>query len=168
VRFRRTQTVDGKLVQLDELVEARADLIVSSIGSIPMATPGLPMKGELIDFASWETGQVRGFDNVFGLGNVLTGKGNIKESRKNAHEIAERVAANYLGVGEGDLDMAGAHASARAQAERAVTESQKGAKLTPGQIDGVYAEVRKHWTRTGYDGNYAGWIETHTPKSEEV
>ncbi len=168
LRFQRTQTVDGKLVNLEgQFVDVRAPLIVSSIGSIPMPVPGLPMKGELLDFASLETGQVSGFDNVFGLGNVLTGKGNIKESRKNAHVIAERVASAYLGVGGALGDLDAGHAEARARAEPAVAATEARAPLTPNQIGTVLAEVRRHWARSGYDGDYHAWIQKVTAPAEE-
>ena len=84
VEFARTQTVNGKLVTLEgQNVQVRSPLIVSSIGSIPQPIVGVPMKGELIDFENWDNGKVRSFDNVFGLGNVLTGKG--KKTRAEGH-----------------------------------------------------------------------------------
>ncbi len=172
LKFQRTQTVDGKLVNLEgDVVEVRTPLIVSSIGSIPLPIPGLPMKGELVDFQSWETGQVRGFDNVFGLGNVLTGKGNIKESRKNSREISERVLSAYLGVGDGKADVEAVeavHASARAQAEPAVSAAQAKPKLAPAQIERIVADVKRHWARAGYEGDYPAWLAKVTPASEEA
>lgn len=168
LKFQRTQTVDGKLVNIEgDIVEVRAPLIVSSIGSIPLPIAGLPMKGELVDFASWETGQVRGFDNVFGLGNVLTGKGNIKESRKNSREISERVISAYLGVGGDSKDLDPGHAAAREAAEPAVNATQSKPKLTPAQIEHVLTAVKQHWSRSGYDGDYAAWIDRVMPKGEE-
>ena len=72
VRFQRTRTVDGKLVSLPgETVDVRSPMVVSAVGSIPLPLPGLPMKGELIDFADWSTGRVRGLPHVFGLGKCL-------------------------------------------------------------------------------------------------
>ncbi len=172
LRFQRTQTVDGKLMNIEGgIVEVRTPLVVSSIGSIPLPVPGLPMKGELVDFASWETGQVRGFDNVFGLGNVLTGKGNIKDSRKNAKEISERVSSSYLGVGDIKSEaeaLEPAHAAARAQAEPALAAAQAKPKLTPDQIARIFADVKQHWARTGYEGDYDSWIAKVTRTSKET
>jgi NADPH-dependent glutamate synthase beta subunit-like oxidoreductase len=168
VRFQRTRTVDGKLVNVEgDTVDVRSRLIVSSIGSVPMATPGLPMKGELIDFASWDTGLVRGFDNVFGLGNVLTGKGNIKESRKNAQEIGQQVIEAYLGVG-GELSLQGAHDAARAQAEPAVQAVEAKPKLTPTQVGKIVERVRGLQERVGYTGDYASYLQRVTPESRET
>lgn len=169
LKFQRTKTVDGKLVNIEgDVVEVRAPLIVSSIGSIPQPIPGLPMKGELVDFESWDTGLVRGFDNVFGLGNVLTGKGNIKESRKNSTEIAEQVASAYLGISKGSEALDPGHAAARAAAEPAVNATEKKPKLAPAQIERIFNDVKKHWQRTGYAGDYAAWIEKVTPQGEET
>jgi ferredoxin--NADP+ reductase len=168
VRFQRTQTVDGKLVNIEgDTVDVRSRLIVSSIGSVPAATPGLPMKGELIDFASWDTGLVRGFDNVFGLGNVLTGKGNIKESRKNAQEIGQRVVEAYLGLG-GKLDLDKAHEAARAQAEPAIAAAQARPKLEPAQVAALFERVAMHQQRVGYAGDYSAYLASVTPESEEA
>jgi len=121
-----------------------------------------------VDFESWDTGLVRGFHNVFGLGNVLTGKGNIKESRKNAGEIAEQVVSAYLGVGKASEELDAGHAAARAAAEPAVNATQQKPKLSPAQIEHIFGDVKKHWDRTGYAGDYAAWIDKVTPRGEEV
>jgi ferredoxin--NADP+ reductase len=167
VRFQRTRTVDGKLVNVaGETLDVRSPLIVSSIGSIPLPTPGLPMKGELVDFESWDTGKLRGFDNVFGLGNVLTGKGNIKDSRKNSQEISAGVIAGYLGVGPAP-SMEAAHAAAREQAAPAIEAAARREKLARSRIEQIFADVQKHWQRAGYDGDYASYIAKVNVKGEE-
>ena len=92
LRFRRTAVANGRLVEVaGSEVEVRSPLTVSSIGSIPERLEGLPMDGDLLRWKDPVTGQLDGYDNVFGLGNVLTGRGNIKESRKNAHAVATGV-----------------------------------------------------------------------------
>ncbi|MBC7171323.1 MAG: hypothetical protein H5U40_02790 [Polyangiaceae bacterium] len=97
--FQRNRMEGGKLVgDPAETFEARSPMVISSIGSIPRPIPGVPMKGELYDYLDWSTGELRGLPNVFGLGNVLTGKGNIKDSRENALEISARVASAFLGL----------------------------------------------------------------------
>jgi NADPH-dependent glutamate synthase beta subunit-like oxidoreductase len=167
MRFQRTHTVEGKLVAVPgETLDVRSSFVVSSIGSIPAPLPGLPMKGELIDFESWQTGRVRGLPNVFGLGNVLTGKGNIKDSRKNAQEIGNELIKSYLGLG-GELSFEEAHAVAREQAEVAIAEAEAQPPLAPAQIAKVQAEVAKHWQRVGYEGDYPRWIAKVMPEGKE-
>jgi len=166
--FQRTESVDGKLVlRPNDTVDVRSKLIISSIGSIPQPIPGLPVRGELIDFESFENGKVRGFDNVFGLGNVLTGKGNIKESRKNALEVGERLVADYL-ADHADAAQAALHESAHEAAERAIDVAQTRPKLSPVQQHEVYERVRAAWQRSGYTGDYAAWLGAHPPHAEEA
>lgn len=168
LRFQRTETVAGKLRPVaDAFEDVSTDLVVSSIGSIPQPIPGLPMQGELIDFADWDTGRVSGFDRVHGLGNALTGKGNIKASRKNAVQIAEYVASRYLGVAEGTADMAGAHERARAATEATLETAVSGKPLSPAQLSRAFEAVSVHWRRTGYEGHLAAWIAKVMPQLSE-
>jgi NADPH-dependent glutamate synthase beta subunit-like oxidoreductase len=99
VRFRRSQLQDGKLVEIaGSDYDVTSKLVVSSIGSVPEPIAGVPLRGELYDYADFESGTVRGLPGVFGLGNVLTGKGNIKDSRDNAREITARTLATHMGL----------------------------------------------------------------------
>lgn len=167
--FQRTQTVDGKLVSIPgATVDVRSPLIVSSVGSIPLAIPQVPMKGELIDFESWDTGRVRSFDNVFGLGNVLTGKGNIKESRKSSSQITSRLVADYLGLTGQEPSLESIHEAARDAARDAIIATEKRPRLGAEQIGRIFERVREQWARVGYDGDYDAWISKVTPKSEET
>jgi ferredoxin/flavodoxin---NADP+ reductase len=171
VRFQRTQTVDGRLTNVaGETLDVRAPMVVSSIGSVPLPLPGLPMKGELIDFEDWTTGRVRGLRNVFGLGNALTGKGNIKDSRKNAQEVSAQLVQSYLGLtGEAPLarELADMHAAGREQAKVAVAAAEAQPCLTQAQLAKVHERVRAQWLRAGYDGDYQGWIRKVTPVGVE-
>lgn len=166
LRFQRTRTVQGKLEPIEgEQVEVRSKLVVSSIGSIPAPIPGLPMKGELVDFADPRSGRVAGFEHVFGLGNVLTGKGNIKESRKSSADVSAQV-LSYLGLG-GELSLSGAHDSAREVAERVLDVVDDEPYLAPERIANIEARVRALWAKTGYPGVYAAWIDSVRVESEE-
>jgi ferredoxin/flavodoxin---NADP+ reductase len=159
LRFQPTKTVDGKLIALrDEHYDVRSPFIVSSIGSIPLSIPGLPMKGELIDFEDFDTGKVRGFDNVFGLGNALTGKGNIKDSRKSSAEVSARMVDDYL-FGTGTRAYESLHHAAQDNAERVVDAAQALPKVAPQQLTTLYERVQQHWQRTDYPGDIASWLK---------
>lgn len=132
--FRRTEIVDRRVVPLEGTdFEARGDMVISSIGSIPMPIEGIPMKGELYAWKDWDTGEL--CDGVYGLGNVLTGKGNIKSSRENAREIASQVVDKCL---------------ARP-------------KLEADQVRVILDLVKKRWDEVGYTGDYAAWMKSVTP-----
>lgn len=137
--------------------DVRAPLVVSSIGSIPVPMPGVPMKGELYDYEDYATGRVRGLRGVFGLGNVLTGKGNIRDSRENAGEIAEQIVSSYLGIGELPRDaslVSAAVEGARIVAAAALRE----APAPVATIEAIEAWVESRWEAIGYPGDYRGHI----------
>ncbi len=156
--FRRTEGEGRALKEVPGSDEAvRAPLIVSSIGSVPLPIPGLPMRGELYDFADWDTGAVTGMEGVFGLGNVLTGKGNIKASRRNAAEVTEGVLETFLG----DIDpVETLHSAAREAAEPVVAEAMAGTPLERAEREPIRKVVEERWEAIGYS-DYVTWAEAH-------
>ncbi len=170
--FRRTEMQDGKLVEVaGSEHEVRAPMVVSSIGSVPEPIPGIPMKGELYRYKSFDTGEVDGLASVFGLGNVLTGKGNIKASRENAREVMDRLVAQYLGVEKRDatLDMLPDAATHQAQVnvERAVSEALSRPPAQPEAIARAIEVIEQRHREVGYDG-YARWMERVRPKEAAI
>jgi hypothetical protein len=168
--FRKTAVEDGRLREVDGSdFEVRASLVVSSIGSLPQPIEGIPIQDNLYEFDSLERGALRGADGVFGLGNVLTGKGNIRDSRVNASEVAERIIENLLGVPDrpdavDDLSDA-LHGDFSAQAEPVVDQVLAGAKLPPERIAQILERVKRRRDEVGYAGDYRTWIEAHRPGS---
>jgi len=143
-------------------------LIVSSIGSIPEPIPGLPLKGEFYDFADWDIGIPRGVANTFGVGNVVTGQGNIAISRKHSKRVSDLVVARYLGVGDAPLDepdgVMKAAESAGAEAAAAVTaQIEKRPKIEPAKLATIASQVEKRQAAVGYGGDLDAWIKSVTP-----
>jgi hypothetical protein len=168
--FRRTAVDAGRLREVEGSdFEARAPLVVSSIGSLPQLIEGAPAEGDLYPFDSAERGALCGADGVFGLGNVLTGKGNIRDSRVNASVVAERIIENLLGVPDTPDtidDMSNAlHDEFRARAQPLVDRALAGAKLSPERIAPILERVKRRWDEVGYTGDYRAWIEAHRPAS---
>ncbi len=154
LRFQRNRAEGRKLHAIDgETYEVRAPAIFSSIGSVPKAIDGIPMKGELYAFTDWETGELDSLPGVFGLGNVLTGQGNIKDSRENAAELSEHVVAAYLGIEEGEPETP-AHERLRAAAERIAEAVANGRRLAPESLAKVDAWLDARWAEVGFDGRY--------------
>ncbi|MFW6050459.1 MAG: hypothetical protein ACODAU_04750 [Myxococcota bacterium] len=167
--FRRTEVREGRVLPVEGSdFEVRSPLVVSSIGSVPEPLGGVPMKGELYDYADWETGALHGMEAVFGLGNVLTGRGNIKESRKSAHQVATRVLEDFLGLCDRpaarDAMVEAAHEEAAVQADQAVEQVLRHRDpLEPDRVAAVFAWVRRRWEDIGYPGDYRRWIAQVTP-----
>ena len=168
IRFRRTRMEGGKPVGTDATFERRGSYVISSIGSIPEAIPGIDMKGELFAFSDWDLGRLDAYPNVFSAGNVVTGKGNIVASRKHAGHVAEEVIAAFLGVGErgheGEeavLDAARAETRAKAEAIAALVAGKPAHDAAA--MATLKQKVRALQQRVGHTGDYAAWIAKVAP-----
>src|SRR5215467_10730409 len=71
--------------------ELRAPLVVSSIGSVPEKVSGINMDGEYYTFAGKEVPCYSGANRVFGVGNVVTGQGNIRVSLVHSQKVTKRL-----------------------------------------------------------------------------
>ena len=159
IRFQKTEVVDGRVRGLEGTeFDVPASLVISSIGSIPRPIEGIPTKGELYHYDSWDTGEVHGLPGVFGLGNVLTGKGNIKDSRANAIEIVEKVVAAYLGVGDEPEEAPG---SRSAEAEAVAEQAAAGKPMSVEAMKALADRIDTRHREIGYT-DYASWIAAHT------
>lgn len=159
LRFQRNRVEDGKLSAIPgEIVSIRAPLVLSSIGSIPEPIPGIPRRGELYDFADWETGEIRGLPRVYGLGNVLTGKGNIKHSRANSSTIAAEI-AEVLTSGEGEADTSNKRAEIAEQAEKIADQALPRALNDPRDRKRVEAFIKERQLASRASGDYRSMVE---------
>jgi len=172
LRFRRTRMDGGKLVSTDDTFERRGAYVISSIGSIPEAIPGIEMKGELFAFTDWSLGRLASYPSVFSAGNVVTGKGNIVASRKHASHVSERVIECFLGVGasghageEAVLDPA--REAARRTAAAIAQELARTAPHDGAAFERLRERIRVRQDAVGYGGDYARWIERVTPPDLE-
>ena len=127
--FQRTEIVDGRVLRLENTeFEVHSKQVISSIGSTPVPIDGVPMKGELYQWQNREEGRL--VDGVYGLGNVLTGKGNILESRRNSKQITPNVIEQVLASPKIPLD----------------------------GIAEIMRLIQARWDAVGYGGSYADWI----------
>jgi ferredoxin--NADP+ reductase len=172
LRFRRTRMEGGRPVPSDETFERRGASVISSIGSIPAAIEGIPMKGELFAFEDWDLGRLPGYPTVFAVGNVATGKGNIVASRRHARMVGEVVIEAFLGLSEdghgGEEALAReAHISAQQAAERIRAEVQRQPRIGADALAALRLRVRERQRAVGYSGDYASWIARVTPPDLE-
>jgi NADPH-dependent glutamate synthase beta subunit-like oxidoreductase len=168
LRFRRTRIEDGRVVPTDETFERRGSCVISSIGSIPEPMPGIPMKGELYDFTDWDLGRLADYPNVFSVGNIVTGKGNIVASRKHAGHVAEEVIEKFLGLHEEgrageEAVLEGATREAAGQARAVADEVHQQPPIEPGALESIRKRVRERQAAVGYDDDLAAWLAKVTP-----
>lgn len=151
--------------------ELRAPLVVSSIGSVPEAIPGVAMKDEYYTFTDDDLPRYAGSDHVFGVGNVVTGQGNIRVSLDHSQKVTTQLIEDYMGVGEGSGDFSGLHASAEARAAGRAKAVQEGIKtlpaLSPSQVAAIDQRIRSLQQRVGHTSDYNSWIAKVTPPDLE-
>ena len=172
LRFRRTRMENGRPVPTDETFERRGPQVISSIGSIPLAIEGIPMKGDLFDFVDWDLGRLAEFPTVFATGNVATGKGNIIASRKHAKALSLVMIEAFLGLGEdghaGEEALADAgREAAQARAAGIAEEIRRQPDIDPAALEALRQRVSGRQEAVGYTGDFNSWIAQVTPPDLE-
>ncbi|MBI4230517.1 MAG: hypothetical protein HY608_06750 [Planctomycetes bacterium] len=167
LRFLRTEMKGDKLVDVpDSTFDVRAPLTISSVGSIPEPVAGIPMKGELYVWRDREHGELDFGVGVYGVGNVVTGKGNIAVSRKHGQFIADHVAQAYLGLAKlpaGTSLLEGVAGESAEKARKIADEiPRRSARLSSAAYDAALAKVRARQKAVGYV-DYASWMQKVVP-----
>ena len=147
--------------------ELRAPLVISSIGSVPDIISGVAMNGEYYAFADGDLPRYTGCDRVFGVGNVVTGQGNIRVSLVHSQKVTTQLIENYIGVGSagGDFSALYAPAEARAAGQAEAVEERVRAlpTLSESEVDAIEQRIHTLQERVGYTSDYDSWIAKVTP-----
>jgi ferredoxin--NADP+ reductase len=151
--------------------ELRAPLVISSIGSVPEVIPSITMKGEYYTFEGEALPRYAGCERVFGVGNVVTGQGNIRVSLVHSREVTTQLIEDYMGVGEGDSDfrglLAAAEARGAAQAEAVEQSIRALPSLSESEVASLEQRIRGLQEQVGYTSDYDSWIARETPPDME-
>lgn len=158
-----TQIREGRGYPLESTAHAEPTrLVISSIGSIPEAIPGLEMNGEIYRVRDAQTGELENDDGIFVIGNAVTGKGNIHLSRKHGRTVSQRMLEQYLmGVAsgyEGVFLQTELETNKKIDAMALRLSGQ--APLPPDRVSTLLSEIQSIQKRVGYSGNYNEWIES--------
>ena len=170
MQFQRLDIKEGKLVEIPGAIyDFKTEFLISSIGSLPEETPSLPIAGNYLKTVGEQSCRVEGFENVFAVGNVVTGRGNILESRKHGREITDLIIDEHLVAEadpmgdqyedlfrriEGDVDVNIAE----------IKESLTKAKLPSNdKVDFILNKTTELQRRVGFDGNYLDWAVNNKP-----
>lgn len=97
VVFQRNRLENGKLIPVkDETLTVKTPMLISSIGSLPEEINGLPYAGATLKMVSENGYRVTGFSNVFAIGNAVTGKGNIQDSKSHGSSMTNKIIDEHL------------------------------------------------------------------------
>ncbi len=90
--FQKVTALNGKITSIkNSTFELKTEMLISSIGSVPEKMEGLPYKNGTLKMRNNTDYHVDGFENVFAIGNAVTGKGNIQESKRHGKEMTSLI-----------------------------------------------------------------------------
>jgi hypothetical protein len=168
VVFCHARLEDGQAVPVQGTeYEVRTPLLISSIGSIPEPLPDVPMRGEAYALSDPDLCRLEGYENVFVVGNAVTGRGNIQESLRHSRHVVQRIIERYLGDSLHEALYREQQAQAAEQAARIAEHLTRWEPLSAQQCAALDERVRELQRRVGYDGDYPRWIRRHLPKRLE-
>lgn len=162
--MQETRIENGKAVAVPGSEKAvYASDVISSIGSIPELIPGIPEKWGMYHVADETVCRIKGYDNVFAVGNAVTGRGNINESMKHGKEISERILVDYIE----DPVAIGLEIQIEEKAS-AVSSTVDGMmphvhKIDSAHYDQLIERVETLQRLNGYGNDFRAWVAQHLP-----
>ncbi len=166
ITFQRTSVENNKVSPLkNEYFDVESPLVISSIGSVPETIPGVPTDGHVFRIPDPGSCLIEGFDNVFAIGNAVTGKGNINESVKHSREISAGIIDNFLEWQQEKYQ--DWHRETTRDMDRIISSIEESDPLTVDRFKNILDKIRLLQEKAGYDGNYREWVEKHLPERYE-
>lgn len=161
--FNKTQIENGRVVTTEETETISTQFLVSSIGSIPEPIPAIPMNGELYATKDTVVGQLEGFPKVFGVGNAITGKGNIQVSMRHGRQVGNFLAHAMTENGNlKDYDKFSAQQPEEIQTnlQEIFQYLQEIPEPSAEEINRIITKVQELQSNCSYD-SYPKWQEKH-------
>ncbi len=148
--------------------------VISSIGSVPEPIPGIPYEGDRLKTTNDNNSQIYGYDNVFAIGNAVTGKGNIKTAKDHGSLVTKNLLDNYLqkNTQAFDMEIEAYNEEVRQKTDEKISSIFSGLlnQAPPDDItvDHIWEITKKYQDKVGYK-DYRSWIEKHKPvRYEEI
>ncbi|MCP3929687.1 MAG: FAD-dependent oxidoreductase [Bacteroidetes bacterium] len=165
--FQKTKIENGRVVSIpNALVEVKAPMFVSSIGSLPVKIKGIPSEWETYQIDEKDHCKVLGFDHVFAIGNTVTGRGNINTSLRHGRDMTQEVIDSYLAnphetavsafVGD-NKNWIGEEVASIAESIRNLPEPSEETLNIIGE------KIKTFHKKADYIDNYREWAQKHVP-----
>jgi len=164
--FQKNKIENGRLLTVaDSAYAVHAPLVISAIGSIPEPIEGLSYAGQSFEIDDPQSGRLRGHDNIFALGNAVTGRGNIKESQLHGRRVSEQVIDEFLAWQAEDYQEIFERATDNAARKIGMISVQleKRPPVAAEKVERLMQKVTRLQEKKGYNGDYHHWIKKHLP-----
>ncbi len=167
VVFQKVEIKEGKVVPVEKFLTLQTSQLISSIGSLPKQIEGLPYERDWLKMHKDVDYMVDGFDNVFAVGNAVTGRGNIQESKIHGKKITEKIIEEQLvNIDLLEVWLKSFNEKVTEETHREVESIEKfikGKKIQPDEvIDGILEKIADFHKKSGYT-TYREWIRSKTP-----
>lgn len=170
MKFQKMISENGKLIKSNETFEIYSELIISSIGSIPEHIESLNYDGDALKLKDNSEYNVYGFDNVFAIGNAVTGKGNIQDSKQHGKQMTEKIISDHLNEDALEAWLVSYNQEIREKTAQNVTSiiNDLDNTLVPSKekIDTLLSKIKDRQAAVGYV-DYESWIDKHLPERIE-
>ena len=167
VVFQNVHLDNGKAVPIENsFFELETSLLISSIGSVPEQINGLNYEWSSLKMNGSAGYHVSGFDNVFAVGNAVTGRGNIQESKRHGKQMTALIMDNDLTDDAFETWLTNLNTDiieeVDVQIQSIVTQISR-QKIQPEiSIETTRIKIAKIHHKIGYT-SYANWVEKHVP-----
>ncbi len=164
--FQKTEIVDNRVVPVQgNTKEFYAPLIISSIGSLPEPIEGIPTRGSVFEVDENDCCRMAGYDNVFALGNAVTGRGNIKESLQHGRITALDIMDSHLKWQQEDYQewLRNSENQVQAQVSDIADQVSDKSDLHPDTVAEIFQRIRHHQQQAGYSGEFKEWVDKNLP-----
>lgn len=95
--FQKATIENGKVNPVENsFFNIKTEMLISSIGSVPEKIEGLHYEYDALKMRKNADYHVFGFENVFAIGNAVTGRGNIQESKQHGKQMTAKIMDNHL------------------------------------------------------------------------
>ena len=164
----KNELVGNKIIPLKgETFTLNTPLLISSIGSLPDRINGLPYDGATLSMKNTNGYIVKGFTNVFAIGNAVTGRGNIQESKAHGNMMTNRIIDHHLE--KDDLFeewLVNYNENLKSLVQEQIEEIDKeiqSKEIMPDEvIEGILDKTEALHKKIGYT-TYEKWIKLKTP-----
>ncbi len=159
---------NGKIISKPgDTLTVETPMIISSIGSLPEQIEGLHYEGSWLKMEGKGNYKVYGYNNVFAIGNAVTGRGNIQESKVHGKRMTEKIIDKHLledDLFEDWVENLNTDLCKRVDENvEAIEAFIKIQKIMPDRIvDNILRKTKELQDKVGYT-TYTDWIKSKTP-----
>ncbi|MCF6297910.1 MAG: hypothetical protein L3J08_08010, partial [Flavobacteriaceae bacterium] len=166
--FQKNKIEGNKMFYIEgDTFTLKTPLLISSIGSLPDRISGLPYDGSTLKMRNRDGYAIFGFSNVFAIGNAVTGRGNIQESKSHGNLITNKIINHHLE--QGDLFekwLINYNENLKSVVQEQIEQIDKEIKskaIMPNEvIENILKKTSYFQQKTGFT-TYENWITRKTP-----